>query len=74
MSRENYINIIYEYMLNTLDRYELEIKDIKTKKFYTYFNEEDYYKLLIAQVKYETLSDSFRVIREFLYFMQNEED
>ena len=73
MSKEDYINILLQYMCNTLDKYENEIQEIKNRKFYSKFDEEDYYKMLLAQVRYETLSDSFKVIKEFLYFMQNDE-
>ncbi len=63
MSREDYINIILTYMSNTLNKYQNEIDEIKNRRFYSKFDDEDYYKMLLAQVRFETLSDSFRVIR-----------
>lgn len=74
MSRADYYNIILQYMLSCLDRIECDIQDIKNRKFYSHFDEEDYYKMLVLQVRFEALSDSFRVIREFLYLMYNSDD
>lgn len=72
MSQQDYINIILQYMNNTIDKYRNEIDEIKNRKFYSTFDEEDYYKMLLAQVKLDVLQDSFHVIREFLHFMQND--
>lgn len=74
MSKSDYYNIILEYMRSCLDRIDCDIQDIKNRKFYSHFDEDDYYKMLVLQVKYETLSDSFNVIREFLYLMQKSDD
>ena len=51
MSKSDYYCIILEYMRNCLDRIDCDIQDIKNRKFYSHFDEEDYYKMLVLQVK-----------------------
>lgn len=64
-----YKNIILEYMLATTEKYQNEILQIKRDHFYNKFNTDDYYNMLIAQVRLENCINCFSVIRDFLNFM-----
>ncbi len=65
-----YRDIILEYMLATINKFENEILVIKRDHFYSKFNDEDYYKMLVAQVRLEICLETFAVIRDFLNFMK----
>lgn len=64
-----YIDIILEYMMCTIDKYQNQILNIKRSHFYSKFDVEDYYDMLIAQVRLETCLETFAIIRDFLNFM-----
>ena len=57
-------------MLATINKFQNEILEIKRDHFYSKFNDEDYYKMLVAQVRLEICLETFAVIRDFLNFMK----
>ena len=65
-----YKDIILEYMVSTIAKYQDQITVIKRDHFYKKFDVESYYNMLIAQVRLETCIDTFAVIRDFLNFMR----
>lgn len=69
-NNQAYKNIILEYMLVKMTEYQEEIKKIKNNKFYTHFDTEDYYKMLVSQVRLETCTETFAVIRNFLHLIK----
>lgn len=73
MSKNDYYNLILEYMMNTLDQIEIDISDIRDSKFFKGYDSDDYYKLMVLYIRHDCLSESFLVIKNFLTFMKNAE-
>lgn len=73
MSKQDYYNLILQYMMNTLDQIELDINSIKDSKFFKGYDTEDYYKLMVLYIRHDCLTESFLVIKNLLSFMQNAE-
>lgn len=57
---------LYEYMLNKLDFYENEKNLVLNRISLHRLNSDDYYDLLVTEIREDTARDIFRSIRSIL--------
>lgn len=66
MRDDLFVNMLLEYMNNTYNRYERDFQLVRNRIDVYGLNADDYYDLIVCQIRLDCAASQFRCIRQLL--------